>query len=101
MKKGETLSATARADRARETAKAAMARELFMAAILGRLWPLYVTDWTSEDYPHLLCLDSPAGLLVWRLSQEELSMFEHLPRRPRDKESPRDRLPVLQALASS
>lgn len=99
-KKGEKIPATVRADRSREVTKASMARELCMAVILGRLWPSYVTPWDNKVFRHLLCIQSPAGLLVWRLDDEEIAMFEHLQRQPRATEKPTDRLPVLQALAA-
>jgi hypothetical protein len=70
--------------------------------ILARLWPAYLIDWTDRnpEYAYLLCVESPAGLLVWRLTGDELPLFEYLPRRARTSERPIDRLPIMQALAA-
>lgn len=108
MKRGEVLSATARAERARATTKAAMARELAYAAILARLWPSYVmklkprTDsdkrW-AKRLPWILGVQSPAGWLAWRLSPEEYESFRWVNERPHNGEPVDDRMPVLLMLA--
>lgn len=102
--KGVPISATARAERSREVTKAALARELWYAAILARLWPAYIANDSRENpsFPHVLCVDSPAGLLTWRMSADELDLFEFLdvPRKNLPI-APRDRQPVLMALAAN
>lgn len=101
MLKGETLSATARAERARANTQRAMARDLFAGGVFARVWPSYLVDSSDLNaaYPWLLCVESPAGLMVWRLTDEEMPFVAYLPRRQRTTERPEDRLPILQALA--
>lgn len=104
MPKGQTLTATERMERSRATSRMAMARELMMAGILARLWPSYLTTpkIPNEEYPLLLCVESPAGRLIWRLSIDELAFFEDwISTQPRVDETPADRLPVLQSLAEN
>lgn len=71
------MSATERMERSRAVTKSAAARELLYAGILARIWPAYLTEPLKEqpNFPALLCVDSPAGLLVWRLDLEELEGF--------------------------
>lgn len=104
MRKGQSISATRRAERSRATTRIAFARELMMAGILARIWPSYTTTppVPNESYPYLLCVQSPAGLLVWRLATDEYVFFqEWVPSRPRHGEMPKDRLPTLQTLAAN
>lgn len=104
MKRGETLSATARAERSREATKAAIARELLYASILARLWPAYLCEvhGINEDFPYLLCVQAPSGdRLTWRLSPEEYTAFEWLgPVHSNSGERAKDRTDVLLALAT-
>lgn len=106
MRKGSTHTRTAtdRAERSRDATKRAIARELMMACILARVWPSYLTTprYVNAEYPLLLCVSSPSGLLVWRVSLEERPLVEDwLPLRARTTEMPVDRLPILQALAEN
>lgn len=101
MKAGEKLSATARAERSREATKAAIARELLYAGILARIWPAYVAhSVVNTGFPYLLCVDSPAGTLRWRLSDEEREMFDWVNVTDWNGEKPVDRTAVLLALAT-
>ena len=89
--KGHSVSATERMEAARRTSRMAVTRELLFVAILSRLWPdshrCYVP--TGE---RAICLHSPAGLLVWRLlDDEEPMLFEHLPYREADSDDPKGR----------
>ena len=97
------LSATARAERSREATKAAAARELLYGGTLARIWPAYTTNVRrpNPEYPYLLCVESPAGLLTWRLSEDEAVFFEWLPNRQNTGELAADRTPILMALAES
>lgn len=99
MRKGSKASPALRAKKARLTAQNVYARELLMARILTRLWPSYVTDWDNQDYPYLLCVGSPIGRLVWRLSESERQLFADFVVNERKDEWPHDRTPTLQALA--
>ncbi len=95
------LSATARAERARATALAATARELLYAGIIARLWHSYISDVVNTDFPFLLCVDSPAGLLTWRLTNEESEMFDWVERGATHLKRAIDRTPILHALAAN
>jgi hypothetical protein len=101
MKRGETVSASVRAERARESAKQAIARELLYAGILARLWPSYVmqSNRKSDDGWFILAVESPAGWLWWKLSPDERQAFEWLPEREHDGQIVKDRTPTLMALA--
>lgn len=103
MSTTRTITATERMARSREATKRAFIREMLMAGILARLWPSYITAcdprYPNAEYPELLCIDTPAGKLVWRLGTDEAAAFEHLARRDREGEAATDRTPVLQALA--
>jgi hypothetical protein len=97
-----TYSATERMQRSRAVTQTAMTRELLYAGVLARVWPSYLTEpiKPQPNMPALLCVESPAGLLVWRLSLEELDGFkEWLPYRPNDRRPSEDKLVALQVLA--
>lgn len=102
MKRGEPVPASVRAERSRAATKAATARELLYAGILARLWPSYVTTVIREnpEFPWLLCVESPVGLLIWRLSIEERPFFEWIAEKPNAGERAIDRTPLLMALAA-
>ena len=97
------LSATARAERSREATKAAAARELLYGGTLARIWPAYTTNDKRDNpaFPRLLCVESPAGLLTWRLAEDEAKFFDWLPKRQNTGQLAVDRTPVLMALAES
>jgi len=100
--KGSTVSATARAHASREATKKAMTRELLSGRIFARTWPAYVTapKTPNASFSLLLCVESPAGLLTYRLSEDEYGLVDGIPRRPNTGENPVDRLPILHALAT-
>src|SRR6478752_4348138 len=89
-KKPDPLSATARKDAAREATKAAVSRELMWASIGSRIWPSYLFKPRQEqqNFPALVCIESPAGCIVYRLSLDELDLFEHIT--DRRQEGPTD-----------
>ncbi len=100
-----TLTTTQKLERSRETTKRLTARELWSGIIFARLWPSYLTPTAPEnkDYPRLLCIDSPAGLLVYRISTEEQAVFkgeDWIATRSNCGEKADDRTPVLMALAA-
>ncbi len=100
MRKGEKLSASQRAEKARANTRRAMTRDLLHGRIFARLWPSYLVPDRNEEYGHLLCVDTPIGeRLVWRVTAEELPLYAGVPRRKRTNELPLDRIPVLQMLA--
>jgi hypothetical protein len=103
VRKGETISATSRAERSRETTRAATARELLYAGVLSRVWPSYLTvpRRPNADYPWLLCVESPVGVIVWRLATDEREFFEWVTEeRPNAGERAHDRTAILMALSA-
>ena len=96
------LSATERMRRSRERTKSVMIRELMFAGILARLWPAYITEprIAQLNYPYLLCIDSPQGLLVWRLTRDEEPFFDWLPRRKNPGRVQVDKATALYTLAA-
>ncbi len=103
MKKGTTLTATEKMDRSREMTKRMAARELLYAGVLARLWPAYLAPSkpSNDAFPLLLCVESPAGLLTWRLDSDECVMFDWLEQRDNAGEKATDRTPILHGLATS
>ena len=101
MRRGETVPASVRADRSREATKQALARELAYAGILARFWPSYITEPLKPQpgFPFLLCIETPAGLLAWRVTEDEIEGFKHLTCRPNDGRKAEDKVPTLLALA--
>ena len=81
-----TQTASERLTAARAVKDDAIVRELCWAAIGSRLWPSFITapSKPQKSFPWLLCIDSPAGRLVYRLSEEEREMFTHLEEREND-----------------
>ncbi len=103
MKKGTTVSASARAERSREATKAAITRELLYAGVLSRLWPAYLTQPCRDNpvFPWLLCVESPIGVIVWRLTEEERPFFEWITDyRTNTGERAHDRIAILMALSA-
>lgn len=98
--KDTTLSPTARAERARQTARLAMARDVMHGAILARIWPAYIASSKNADYPYVLCVESPAGLLAWRLDAVDRALLDWLPKRLSELVAVTDRMPILLHLAS-
>ena len=76
-------TATARAEAARESTKTAMSREICWVAIGSRIWPsyLFLPRATQPNFPALVCIESPAGPMVYRVAADELTLFDHLERR--------------------
>ncbi len=98
------LSATEKMERSRERTKAVVARELLYAGILARLWPSWIAEPSkpaqNPAFPWLLCIETPAGLLVWRLSEAESVFFDYIERRANDGRHAEDKEGTLYALAS-
>jgi hypothetical protein len=105
-------SATEQKLRSREVTKAVMARELCYAGVMARFavrqttpgWSAYLTEpkniKQNPGFPALLCIDTPAGLAVWRLSLDELDAFkEWLPYKENDGRVAEDKAVLLYALA--
>ncbi len=78
---------TERLEASRSVKTDAITRELLWAAIGSRIWPAFITlPWKRQtgEFTHMLCIDSPAGRIAYRLRADELPMFEHLPRKEND-----------------
>lgn len=100
MKKGETLTATEKMERARQNTRASMARELLYGVIFSRLWPAWLHPTDNAEYPHILVVESPAGRLTWRVATDEYALVEHLEQRQRTSQKAADRMPILLYLAT-
>lgn len=76
------LTSTEKMDAARAATQDARVRETAYAAILARIWPSQIGHPRREDalFPHMLLIESPAGPLTYRLSDDDLGGFEHVPR---------------------
>lgn len=79
-------SVSERLEAARAVKDDAVIRELCWAAVGSHIWPSFLCPPQKPQplFPWLLCLDTPAGRLVYRVADGELHMFEHLDRRPND-----------------
>lgn len=79
-------------------------RELLLVAVLSRVWPAHLAPprKPQQMFPFIVCLHSPAGHLVWRVSEEELSLFDHLERRANDAKdyTAGDKMALLLLLAT-
>jgi len=101
------LTATQRATRARATSRYAMTRDLMTGVVLARLWSAYLMPphYPNEEFPLMLCVNSPAGLLTWRMTGDESDYVKQWLqlelRRNTTHQDPVDRLPILQALAEN
>jgi hypothetical protein len=91
-------------ERSREATKAVAARELLYAGILARLWPSWVTTpshpKTNPAFPKLLCVETPTGLLVWRLTADEAEFFDYVAQKENDGRPAGHKEGILYALAS-
>ena len=99
------LPATVQRDSAREAKRAAMAREVMWVAIGSRIWPTYLfrPSKPQPSFPVMVCIQSPAGDICYRLTEDELSLFEHVTDRrevgPKDYAAD-DKIAALLHLAS-
>jgi hypothetical protein len=76
-------TATERMEAARNAKRSAIDRELLLVSLLSRVWPSHLAEprKPQRTFTWIVCVHSPAGQLVWRVSDEELSLFDHLERR--------------------
>lgn len=97
-------TATERMDIARAAHQETKAEIVLLASILSRVWPSWVSPPLRPDgkFPKIVCIESPAGRLTYRLAEDELSAFEHLDERPNDAVacSTVDRRALLNLLAT-
>ncbi len=79
-------------------------RELVLVAVLSRVWPSHLAPplKPQQTFKWIVCIHSPAGPMVWRVSDEELSLFDHLERSANDAKdyTAGDKLALLLLLAS-
>lgn len=74
------VPASKRADIARAAHLETKSRELLYASIIARLWPSFLTVPTREDalFPYLVCIDTPAGRLAYKLTESDRTGFQHV-----------------------
>lgn len=99
-------SATERLEAARKVKDDAIARELAWVAIVVRsgLWPawLSVPRRPQSSFLYVLNIETPAGRLIYRISEVEFALFSQLEERPNDGlgGGAADKLGILTHLAS-
>lgn len=89
--------------------KAFLKRELLWATIASKHFHavteafLMPSEKPSPNLPMLLVLETPAGRIVYRLSEDELTsgLFDHLQKRPNDGKPAEDKIGTLWQLAQS
>jgi hypothetical protein len=76
-------TATERMEAARNAKRSAIGRELLLVSLLSRFWPSHLAPPRTPqvNFAWIVCVHSPAGQLVWRVSNEELPLFAHLEER--------------------
>jgi hypothetical protein len=94
--------ATLRMEGAHRVAKDAITRELCWAAIGARIWPAHLAPprTPQQSFTWLHHLDTPAGRIVYRVTDEELPLFDHVLRVKYDDTPSGDKLAILHALAT-
>lgn len=95
--------ATVRMEAARRVKSEAITRELLLVSILTRFWPARLMRPSSpqQTFRWLLELDTPAGLVVWRVTDEEAEIFSHVEHREAKSKAPAiDKTAVLLSLAT-
>lgn len=80
----QQLTATEKMDAARRATKDTRDREVATAAIFARLWPSFIAQPPKDDalFPWLLCVETPAGRLSYRLSGSDMAGFSHVEKKP-------------------
>src|SRR5258707_7501571 len=81
-------TATERMEAARSQTMDSLTCELALAAIFAtRAWPCFLCAPLRQDarFPYVLCIDSPAGRLAYKVTDEEVNaMFKHVQIAPND-----------------
>jgi len=101
----KTKSATERMEIARSAHLDTMTREMLWATIASRVWPSFLAPTLKPDekFVAVLCIDSPAGRIAYRVTQEEYDMLRgHLELHDNDRIecSPADKIARLLHLAT-
>lgn len=105
---GTALTATERMERARGATVDAVTRELALVSILSQTvcqdsHLCEPREPQRGNLVKLVCLHTPLGYLPWRLSEDELPLFAHLPTLPNHetgRSTRTDKLAVLLELAT-
>lgn len=83
-----TKTATERLEGSRDVKDDTIVRELMWVAIVCRMgiWDAWRSppSLSQKMFPEMLHIESPSGRIVYRLTAEEIPMFEHLERRDND-----------------
>lgn len=69
---------------ARRVKHLAIAREIQLVAVLARCFPAFIAPPAKPQptFPAIVCIETPKGQLIWRLSLDDKPLFDHLPERP-------------------
>jgi len=80
------MSATEKAQRARDAHKDTRNEIIAVAAVLARVWPSWIAPAKRPDplFPLVLCIESPAGRLAYRLAEDDMPALEHVAHRQKN-----------------
>lgn len=95
--------ATVRMEAARRVKQDAITRELLLVSCLTRFWPARLMRPSSPQasFTWLLELDTPAGMVFWRVTDDEEPLFAHVEHRETKSRAPAiDKTSVLLSLAT-
>ena len=98
----ERKPATSRMQGARRAKRDAIDRELLLVAILTHLWPAHLAPPSKPQraFSHVLHIETPAGRLCYRLTEDELPLFDHLSTWTKPDPTPQDdKIAVLSVLS--
>jgi len=106
---GRTLpakTATDRMEAARAVKNAVLDREMMLVSLITRMpgWTSYLCSpiVPQQNFPFMVCVETPAGMLMWRVHRDEMQLFSHLKARVNTgaKQTSEDKLLTLQRLAT-
>lgn len=88
--KSTSKTATERMEGARAAHRDTLASVILWAAIGSRLWPSFLAPPGKADamFPWVLCIDSPAGRIAYRLTEADLPAFAHVVRLEQNDQVP-------------
>lgn len=100
---GYVSTATERMEAARAVKRDAVTRELLWVSIASRIWPAFLAraNVAQKNWPLVCLIDTPAGRLAYRVSDDERPLFAHLEQRENDGAPADNKIATLHALATN